>query len=269
MHGLCYWTSDTSQNEPRDVQALGIITKPQLIGDTIRGNLLLQHYLGEQGFSVHITNKNNEILMGEPGSIVAMGSVIRKKVFSANGMDEIDDSVSTRIQGTFFGFSVLSGYFEIDNESKLLYLASAPKEINGDKTKSGAVYIFDIVTEWTETFMKKYFTFYGDYWGEYFGYSILVEDFDNDGLMDVAIGAPHRYSGAVYVYKNQKTNGNELDFQLHRVLKTEHDGFGMFGTTLSKIGDINQDGYNGNMIFHNKNTFHSYLANCSIFGFNF
>lgn len=285
MHGLCYWTTDTSQSEPKNVQPVVTISKDQLIIDTDPNQnregkyQQLRYLLGQQGFSVHTANDNNEILMGEPGSDRGRGTVIRKKVNvppGRNVLNEIADQIrwsdsERREYDTYFGFSISSGYFEINQQTRLLYLAGAPKETNYDGTKSGAVHIFDIETYGLDTKMERYFTFYGEYLSEYFGYSVVAEDFDNDNLTDVAIGAPHRdVSGAVYIYKNQKTNGNRLDFQLHRVLKTGHDGFGMFGTTLSKIGDINRDGYNGNVIFHNKKIFHSILANCSItFSFDF
>lgn len=100
----------------------------------------------------------------------------------------------------------------------------------------------------TETTIKKYHTFAGQQFGEYFGYSLLTEDFDNDGFPDLAIGAPF-YSkdgsyenGAVYIYKN---HGSSSNFALHTILKTDYDVSGRFGTTISKIGDINQDGFNG------------------------
>ena len=46
--------------------------------------------------------------------------------------------------------------------------------------------------------------------GEYFGYTLLVEDFNNDGFPDLAVSAPlfskdkeHEH-GAVYIYLNNR-----------------------------------------------------------------
>lgn len=84
--------------------------------------------------------------------------------------------------------------------------------------------------------------------GEYFGYALVAEDFDNDGYTDLAISAPfHSYgdegfdNGAVYIYKN---NGGSA-FDLDSTLRPTYALNGRFGTALSKVGDINNDGYNG------------------------
>lgn len=52
-------------------------------------------------------------------------------------------------------------------------------------------------------------TFTGQQFGEYFGYSLLSEDFNGDGLPDLAVAAP-LYSvpgsyenGAVYIFLNK------------------------------------------------------------------
>ena len=87
--------------------------------------------------------------------------------------------------------------------------------------------------------------------GEYFGYTIITEDFDADGFTDIAVGAPLHSSdqfyenGAVHIYRNE--NGK---FKLVYSLKTEYQLSGRFGTTFSKIGDINNDGYKGVCFFH-------------------
>lgn len=104
----------------------------------------------------------------------------------------------------------------------------------------------------SETTIKKYHTFSGVQFGEYFGYSLLTEDFDNDGFADLAIGAPFNSidgtneNGAVYVFKNL---GSSSNFVLHAKLQTEYELSGRFGTTMTKIGDINMDGFKGRRIF--------------------
>lgn len=43
--------------------------------------------------------------------------------------------------------------------------------------------------------------------GEYFGYSILANDFDNDGLDDIIVSAPmHGTTGIVYYLSNKKAS---------------------------------------------------------------
>lgn len=52
-------------------------------------------------------------------------------------------------------------------------------------------------------------TFYGSQMGEYFGYALLTEDFNNDNLPDLAVAAPLHSNnatdetGAVYIYINR------------------------------------------------------------------
>lgn len=113
MHGLCYWTANTIQNEATKLQQVVNITKDQLINDILvwtiakdkrtgqiissynqkrngtnveklkqntKSNAKQQrkkndtideyqirpknHFYAEQGFSVHLTGNNEEILMG-------------------------------------------------------------------------------------------------------------------------------------------------------------------------------------------------------------
>ena len=110
--------------------------------------------------------------------------------------------------------------------------------------------IFDIVQNGAHQSLKIKQKLEAQQMGEYFGYTIITEDFDADGFTDIAVGAPFNSfdqfydNGAVYIYKNQ--NGV---FKLDYALKTEYQLSGRFGTTLSKIGDINNDGYKGMNLF--------------------
>lgn len=84
--------------------------------------------------------------------------------------------------------------------------------------------------------------------GEYFGYALVSEDFNDDRFTDIAIAAPFHSrggasfeNGAVHVYRN--IDGKS--FELHSTLRSEYELNGRFGTTISRIGDINSDGFNG------------------------
>lgn len=57
--------------------------------------------------------------------------------------------------------------------------------------------------------LKRIYVFRGEKFGEYFGYSLITEDINGDGLTDVVISAP-QYSvagyfdnGAIYVFLNK------------------------------------------------------------------
>lgn len=84
--------------------------------------------------------------------------------------------------------------------------------------------------------------------GEYFGYAVVCEDFNNDGFTDIAVSAPFNSrggssfeTGAVYVHRN--IDGNQ--FQLNSTLRSDYGLNGRFGMAISRIGDINSDDFNG------------------------
>ncbi|XP_049542746.1 integrin alpha-PS3-like [Anopheles darlingi] len=142
---------------------------------------------------------------------------------------------------SYFGYAVSSGQF-VKNES-VLYVASAPRAEHG----LGLVLIFDYVEQkgLNETVLQKRRLFAGHQLGEYFGYALLTEDFNNDGLADLAIAAPMHSrtkdfdNGVVYVYQNK----GGLSFELQATLSSSYAFGGRFGTSLGKLGDINRDGY--------------------------
>lgn len=112
--------------------------------------------------------------------------------------------------------------------------------------------MFDIVKQEgsDRDIIKVYHTLQSQEMGEYFGYALVAEDFDNDGFDDLAIAAPfHKKNrdsydnGAVYIFKNSEGKS----FDLHTILESSYDLNGCFGLTISKIGDIDMDGYNGNL----------------------
>lgn len=125
---------------------------------------------------------------------------------------------------SYFGYSVSSGYFDSSNKEKILYLASAPQaneqsgEVSFLKLKynmirctylSLLIYLQAYIFDYTSNGITKNYVFRGEQFGEYFGYAVLAEDINNDGLTDVIISAPqHRVSGlhddgAIYVFVNQ------------------------------------------------------------------
>ena len=126
--------------------------------------------------------------------------------YRSDGSERVEKVTIPRVIPAFsyFGYAVSSGYFT-DSKSDLFYIASAPR--------GETVSIFD--DAWGT--LHFYFTLYGSQMGEYFGYSLLVEDFNKDSFDDLVVGAPlyskntqHEH-GAVYVYMNQrKTIKNQV-----------------------------------------------------------
>lgn len=104
---------------------------------------------------------------------------------------------------SYFGYAVTSGLFNKPEDNKTYYVGSAPRATNYNTV--GLVLIYDIQNK---KFTLK-MSLLGTQTGEYFGYSLLVEDFNNDGLPDLAVSAPmysvdsYLENGAVYIYLNQ------------------------------------------------------------------
>jgi FG-GAP repeat len=180
---------------------------------------------GQSGFSVHVTDDNEEILIGCPGILNWKGSVIRhrkQKSLKTHGMSKRDVTSSTDLfdedipspfhapasitEDSYFGYAVSSATFlGKKNDKSLFYVASAPQANN----QQGLVYIFNITIENDSEKVNVLKEFSGLQFGEYFGYTLLTEDFNNDGLPDVAISGP-LYSknkvhdnGAVYIFINR------------------------------------------------------------------
>lgn len=112
------------------------------------------------------------------------------------------------------------------------------------------MFIFDITDHGEK--MNILYQFSSQQMGEYFGYALVAEDFNGDTFMDLAIAAPfHKQrsdsydNGAVYIYQNLEGKSMEL----YAILSSDSELHGgRFGTTISKISDINGDGFNGKMI---------------------
>ncbi|XP_013109885.2 integrin alpha-PS3 [Stomoxys calcitrans] len=267
MHGVCYWIKNTLAENPQNVTKISPLrgTKDQVVYEN--GERIYNYILAEQGLSVHITPDNEEFLIGAPGIHTWKGSIIRyrksvetdepslsrrdtSRVSRINRQADVEPGPMTKYEtdvpnpykfgqpdDSYFGYSVSSGYFDSNNNKKLLYVATAPQANH----QAGEAYIFDLAGEK----LTKLFVFRGTEFGEYFGYAVLAEDINGDGLTDVIVSAPqHSISGmfddgAIYVFLNQ---GN-LNFD-RKIMVSPVRGKARFGTTLTSLGDINHDGFN-------------------------
>ncbi|XP_055844968.1 integrin alpha-PS3 [Episyrphus balteatus] len=268
MNGICYWTPDTLSDNPLRVKQIAPLRLKDNQVKEKYGTRYFYHIFGEQGLSVHVTSNNEEIIIGAPGINTWKGSVVRyhpKTEDDSIGMSRRDlDShrvvrqaqeikYTTEVPNpetwhqdndSYFGYSVGSGYFDSAMPNKVLYVASAPQANH----QSGEVYIFDIIKTPNGEYhtIKKFFTFRGTQFGEYFGYAVLAEDFNGDGLTDLIVTAPQYSSdgyveqGAMYVFINK----GRFVFELQKLIKSPVEGRGRFGSTISKLGDLNHDGFN-------------------------
>ncbi|XP_039480840.1 integrin alpha-PS4 [Drosophila santomea] len=247
MNGMCYMLSHTAEKiHSRDVQ------KKWPFRSVDKQNSL-NYKMGGLGLSAHVSDDNSKLLMGAPGIDNWKGSVHLKqqvhRIKMNNGRQRREINMETECaecnpepnnwgqqEDSYFGYAVSSGFFD-SRIPNLLYVATAPQA----NEHFGEAYIINITTN----SIIKHKVFQGNHFGEYFGYSVLAEDLNGDGETDVIISAPFyalRNSfddGAIYVFINQG------DFNFKKTLIVSPAGCGgRFGTTLSRIGDINNDGYN-------------------------
>ncbi|XP_016972382.1 integrin alpha-PS3-like [Drosophila rhopaloa] len=242
MNGVCYWLQNTTNSSNSTLKQVNRISplrakNMQVVNDSY------YYIMAELGLSAHVTDNNLKFLIGAPGIDTWRGSVILvEDVASKKNTPEYHKTHVLQPKNwqqpydSTFGYAVSSGYFDSLNTSHLLYVATAPHANN----RSGEAYIFDVRGE----SIQRYKDFRGEKFGEYFGYSVLAEDLNGDGKTDVIISAPFHSldgcieSGAVYVFINKGLY--EFDLKILRSpLKTN----ARFGTTLSRLGDINHDGY--------------------------
>ncbi|KAG1712229.1 Integrin alpha-9 [Nymphon striatum] len=140
--------------------------------------------------------------------------------------------------GTLERYSVSSGMFY---DKEVYFVSGAPKE-----KETGRVFIYmayefnnDINTMAIKESKR------GEQLGEYFGSTICVTNLNNDQFDDLLVASPFYSSnsigdhGKVYVYVS---DGKGLKAQ-NTLFGSSSPG-ARFGSAISAIGDLNQDGYN-------------------------
>ncbi|XP_066304088.1 integrin alpha-6-like isoform X1 [Branchiostoma lanceolatum] len=88
----------------------------------------------------------------------------------------------------------------------------------------------------------------GEQYKSDFGFAVSAIDLNNDGYDDLAVGAPQYIGedgkgGAVYIYINPGDGNGRLDTVEPIKLKGDAKGDAFFGASLTRMGDMNGDGY--------------------------
>ncbi|XP_013875215.1 integrin alpha-V [Austrofundulus limnaeus] len=202
----------------------------------------------QAGFSVDFLKKNNRVVVGGPGSFYWQGQLISDdvaEIFARPSTDFIvqlqntfsTKSASAQYDDSYLGYSVTIGDFNSDGKED--YVTGVPR---GEKAL-GYVNIFNGQN------MASMINFTGSQMAAYFGHSVAASDVNNDGLMDLLVGAPLfmdrgsdgklREVGQVSVYLSR----GGFTFQLPQTL-TGSEVYARYGSGIAALGDLNKDGYN-------------------------
>ncbi|XP_059055536.1 integrin alpha-PS3-like isoform X2 [Achroia grisella] len=145
----------------------------------------------------------------------------------------------------YFGYSVEAGSFE--NKGKILRVAGAPRSKNG----LGQVFLYESAIQENAPLRIRQIIV-GRHTGAYYGASLCCVDINNDGRLDLLVGAPtfthkdgglHYDQGAVFVYINRDQNSTFSLEESGFVSGSKHSG-AHFGISIADLGDVDGDGYN-------------------------
>ncbi|XP_072238998.1 integrin alpha-5-like [Leuresthes tenuis] len=201
------------------------------------------------GFSAEFT-KDGRVVLGGPGSFYWQGQLISattEEIVKAYYPSYFLLSVTGQIQSqqaqgsyddSYLGYSVAGGEFSGDDEED--FITGAPK----------GLMLYGLVSILNGGDLKSLLNLTGEQMGSYFGYAVAATDINNDGMDDLAVGAPlfmRRGSdgrleelGKVYVYLQR----GPLLLEPGRSHLLGLQAFGRFGSSLAPLGDLNQDGFN-------------------------
>ncbi|XP_043081037.1 integrin alpha-5 [Puntigrus tetrazona] len=201
------------------------------------------------GFSADFTQEG-KVVLGGPGSYFWQGQVITavkqeivKAYYPGYFLTSVEGQIQTKqkkeitFDDTYMGYSVAVGEFSGDDDED--FVTGVPRGVR----LHGQVSILNGSLDMLKTFT-------GEQMGSYYGYAVATTDINNDGMTDLLVGAPMfmvrdsdgrlEELGRVYVYMQ---NGPlDLTPQLPHLTGTQT--FGRFGSSITPLGDLNQDGYN-------------------------
>ncbi|KAM3933620.1 integrin alpha-7 isoform 1-T1 [Leptodactylus fuscus] len=203
----------------------------------------------QQGMSAGFTSDNHYIMFGAPGTYNWKGELRVERFnqtflelhsyddgpFEVAGENSQKPELIPLPSYSYLGFSVDSGW-GVTGRKKLSFVSGAPRANHTGAVvilrKEGPSQLVPELTLWGETLASS------------FGYSVAMEDLNNDSWTDLLVGAPNFFSrkdeigGAVYVYMNK--DGRLDSSPPIRLNGTEGS---MFGLTIECLGDLNRDGF--------------------------
>uniref|UniRef100_A0A8C9NBC4 Integrin subunit alpha 8 n=1 Tax=Serinus canaria TaxID=9135 RepID=A0A8C9NBC4_SERCA len=186
----------------------------------------------QAGFSLDFY-KNGDLIVGGPGSFYWQGQVITASIADIIANYSFKDILRKLAREKQTGVAPPS--YDDNYMGKLSSLvAGVPR---------GAQNFGYVCTGFS------FYVFHSEKMASYFGYTVAVSDVNNDGLDDILVGAPlfmerefeskPKEVGQVYLYLQESA----FLFQDAQIL-TGTELFGRFGSAITHLGDLNQDGYN-------------------------
>ncbi|XP_035168928.1 integrin alpha-3, partial [Oxyura jamaicensis] len=187
----------------------------------------------QMGTSAGFTS--NIIYFGAPGAYNWQGT---NYMLKRETWDLHDFSYPNEKNGnTYIGYTAEVGSGVLQ-EDAVTVVAGAPRYQH-----TGAVYLLSASPQNT---LEKSHVLRGHQVGSYFGSAVALADLNNDGWQDLVVGAPYYFQrmeeegGAVYVYMNEVGG-----FQPNASQMLTGPSYSAFGFAIASIGDINQDGFQG------------------------
>ena len=195
-----------------------------------------------------LTNRNpNRLSIGSVDQIMYTNTTFNYDSLK-NGLEGNSNELRVGSVSSYVGYAIDYGYFSEPSSSATQkdVIASAPRYNN----HKGAVFVFSEAASSAGAFgtLTPSVIAQGDSIGSYFGYSILVVNFDStDECDDLIIGSPLQSTlsplspdrGQVTVYRGAVSGGI---CQLSRVDSYRGEAYDRLGASITNLGDINRDG---------------------------
>ncbi|XP_030236518.1 integrin alpha-V isoform X1 [Gadus morhua] len=203
----------------------------------------------QAGFSADFLKNNTRVVVGGPGSFYWQGQLISddvsevftrfdQKNFKTSYANTLaTKSASAQYDDSYLGYSVTVGDFNKDGRED--FITGVPRGNNA----LGYVNIFNGLN------MQSMINFTGAQMAAYFGHSVVASDVNNDGTVDLLVGAPLfmgrgsdgklREVGQVSVYLGR----GGFSFRPAQTL-TGSEIYARYGSAIAALGDLDMDGYN-------------------------
>lgn len=250
QQGLCYVVGEDYVKVLKPLsdmqqQAILLHNPRKAYSEYVSGTHLNYYAYGQAGISIDMIE--DQVIIGAPGIMQWTGSIVhykKRQRYAYYRQLETPNPYYTEQLGpdNYFGFSVALGYFLT---KEVAYIASAPRSNRG----LGSVLIFN-QPESSVAPLKIIAEIIGEQLASYFGASLCVVDFNNDGKSDLLVGAPNFINddelpfdqGAVYIYLSRVNDTKLIMHPAGYVMGSRKNG-ARFGTSIAKLGDVDGDGY--------------------------